>query len=77
LGLAIGLKGVEKMRVCIGENPDIFGRDADLWRKVESLGGYLPLAGIIERFWLDNKNREDGNMVMRATSIAPEGFLTV
>jgi hypothetical protein len=48
-------------------------------------GGYLPLAGIIERFWLDNKNREDGNwqehrdinMVMLATSLAPEGFLAV
>jgi hypothetical protein len=85
LGLAIGLKGVEKMRGCIGENRDIFGQDGDLWRKVESLGGYLPLASIIERFWLDNKNRGDGNwrehrdinMVMLATSIAPEGFLAV
>jgi hypothetical protein len=85
LGLAIGLKGVEKMRGCIGENRDIFGREGSLWRKVESLGGYLPLASIIERFWLDGKNRQDGNwrehqdinMVMLATSLAPEGFLTV
>lgn len=85
LGLAIGLKGVEKMRGYIGENPDIFGRECDLLQKTEALAGYLPLAGIIERFWLDNKNREDGNwqehrdinMVMLATSLAPEGFLTV
>jgi hypothetical protein len=85
LGLAIGLKGVEKMRLCIGENPEIFAREGDLWRKVDALGGYLPLAGIIERFWLDGKNREDGNwrehrdinMVMLATSLAPEGFLAI
>jgi hypothetical protein len=85
LGLGIGLKGVDKLRTVIGENQDILGREGSVWRKVEAIGVYLPLANIIERFWLDNKNREDGNwlehreinMVMLATSLAPEGFLTV
>jgi hypothetical protein len=85
LGLAIGLKGVEMMRVCIGENPRAFAGEGDLRRKVESLGGFAPLARIIERFWQDDKNRGDGNwlehrdinMVMLATSLAPGSFLTV
>jgi len=85
LGLAIGLKGVEMMRLCMVENPDTFSREGAVWRKVDALGTYLPLAGIIERFWLDGKNREDGNwrehrdinLVMLATSLAPEGFLKV
>jgi len=85
LGLAIGLKGVGMMQGCIGKNPGSPDLERSLQRKVEALSGYLPLSNIIERFWLDNKNREAGNwgenreinMVMLATSLAPEGFLTV
>jgi len=85
LGLAIGLKGVGMMQGCIGKNPGSPDLESSLQRKVEALSGYLPLSNIIERFWLDKKNREAGNwsehreinMVMLATSLAPEGFLTV
>jgi hypothetical protein len=85
LGLAIGLKGVEKMRGCIRENTDIFGREGSVSQKVEAFSGYLPLSNIIERFWMDDKNRQAGNwgehrdinMVMLATSLVPEGFLMI
>jgi hypothetical protein len=85
LGLAIGLKGVEKMRGCIRENTDIFGREGSVSRKVEALSGYLPLSNLIERFWQDKKNRDAGNwgehrdinMVMLATSMVPDGFLMI
>jgi hypothetical protein len=83
LGLSIGLKGVVKLHEWIGENPDLFG--ATLQRRVEALMGYAPLGETIERFWMEGKNREAGswaehreiNMVMLATSLAPEGFLMI
>ena len=85
LGLAIGLKGVGKVQGCIAGNPDLFGREGPLQRKVEALAGFVPLGQIIERFWLDEKNRETDswtdhreiNMVMLATCLVPDGFLTV
>jgi hypothetical protein len=85
LGLAIGLKAVGKLQGCIEDNPQLFGREGSVQRSVEALAGYLPLGEIIERFWLDDKNREadswtehrDINMVMLATSVAPDGFLLI
>jgi len=46
---------------------------------------YAPLAEIIETFWLEPENRESSswaehhgiNMVMLATSLAPEGYLNI
>jgi hypothetical protein len=46
---------------------------------------YVPLKEKIEQFWLDDKNREaftwtehrEINMVMLATSLAPDGFLGI
>jgi hypothetical protein len=85
LGLAIGLKAVAKLQGCIGENPHLFARGGSVQRSVEALDGYLQLGEIIERFWLDDKNREAGswtehreiNMVMLATSLNPDGFLLI
>jgi hypothetical protein len=85
LGLAIGLKGVGRLQGCIAGNPELFGREGSLLRKIEALTGFVPLGDIIERFWLDEKNREAGswgdhreiNMVMLATCLAPDGFLMV
>ena len=84
LGLAIGLRAVEKLKVLIGENPTLFEKKhlAQLW--VETLIRYTPLSKLIEKFWLESKNREasswtehrDINMVMLATSLAPDGYLT-
>ena len=85
LGLAIGLKSVAKLQGWLGENHDRFGKESPLPRQVTAIAGYLPLADIIERFWLDGKNRgadswiehREINMVMLATSLAPEEFLTI
>jgi hypothetical protein len=85
LGLAIGLKAVRKLQGCIEENPHHFAREGLVRRSVKSLAEYLPLGEIIERFWLDGKNRDAGswtehrdiNIVMLATSLAPDCFLMI
>jgi hypothetical protein len=85
LGLAIGLKAVMKLQGCIEENPHLFARGGAVQRSVHVLEGYLPLGEIIERFWLDDKNREASswtehleiNMVMLATRLAPDVFLLI
>jgi hypothetical protein len=85
LGLSIGLKGVKHMERWMEENPRLFGRESSLYQRIEALKEYLPLSEKIERFWLDEKNRKaeswtghrEINMVMLATSLAPEGFLMI
>ena len=85
LGLAIGLKGVAKLQGWLAENSGLFDRMNPVQRQAAALMEYLPLGEIIERFWLDGKNRDGGNwvehreinMVMLATALAPDGFLTI
>ncbi len=85
LGLAIGLRAVEKLQGLIGENPDLFGKKHPLHLRIEPLMRYSHLSAVIEKFWLERKNREasswtehrDINMVMLATSLAPDGYLTL
>jgi hypothetical protein len=85
LGLAIGLKGVEVLLEEVEGNPDVFGHKSPLQRRAEALRGYLPLGEAIDRFWMDDSNREAAtwiehreiNMVTLATSLAPEGFLKI
>ena len=85
LGLSIGLSGVGGLLHLIDENPALFGGDSSLQVQVEALQSYVPLGEAIERFWLDSGNQEAGswtehreiNMVMLATSLAPEGFVGV
>jgi len=84
-GLSIGLKAVEKLKNSMEEHPDSFGDPRRLGQKVAALMRYRPLAENIEAFWLEPKNRESGtwqehrdiNMVMLATSLVPEGFLSL
>lgn len=74
LGLAIGLHAVERLRELMGTSPE---RDA--------LMKYVPLAETIEAFWLEPENAKadtwmehrDINLVMLATSLAPDGYLTL
>jgi len=83
LGLAIGLKGVMPLREWVEKSSE--RRHSPLQRKVAALMEYLPLAGEIEDFWLEGSSREAGtwrdhreiNMVMLATSLAPDGFLSI
>jgi hypothetical protein len=85
LGLSIGLKGVVLLRGWSERHPELIAPKSPLERKIESLTGYLPLAGEIEGFWLEGRNREaetwrdhrEINMVMLATSLAPDGFLSI
>ncbi|MBO3832988.1 MAG: hypothetical protein FGF51_06325 [Candidatus Brockarchaeota archaeon] len=79
LGLSIGLKSLERLKGLVQQKPDLFGeRSRSL---VNSLLQYVFLAGKIEKFWLKNRGsgswREhlDINMVMLATSMAPDGYL--
>jgi hypothetical protein len=84
-GLSIGLKAVEKMQNAIEEHPDSFGDPRRLGQTIAALMRYRPLAKSIESFWLDPANRRGGtwdehrdiNTVMLATSLAPEGFLSL
>ena len=85
LGLSIGLSGVKKLPEWIRNNPGLFDRAGPLQQKIKVLLEYLPLREKIEKFWLNKKNQESGtwtehrdiNMVMLATSLAPEGFLEI
>jgi hypothetical protein len=85
LGLSIGLKCLLDLSSIIEENPSIFGSKGPLHRKIAEMRKYMPLAEVIEKFWLDEENRKSGfweeqreiNMVMLATSLDHEGFSTI
>lgn len=85
LGLAIGLQGVARLPEWIRRHPDVFGGDGSLERKVAALLAHQPLGEEIGRFWMDGGNRHSAlwrehaeiNMVMLATSLAPDGFLLI
>jgi hypothetical protein len=67
------------------EIPHLFNKKHPLHSRIETLMQYAPLIEIIEMFWLEQKNRQasswtahrDINMVMLATSLAPDGYLTL
>jgi hypothetical protein len=83
--LSIGLSAVEKLQKGIEENPGVFSRESRLHELAEDLMEYLPLRKMIERFWMDDRNRQattwidhrEINMVMLATSLAPDEFLMI
>jgi len=85
LGLSIGLRAVEKLQGLIEENPAIFNQQLIKHSQIETLVRYAPLAETIEAFWLEPRNRKTStwtghyeiNMVMLATSLAPDGYLSV
>ena len=84
LGLSIGLRAVEKLKNLIEQNPGVF-KKYPLHSRIESLMRYTLFSKIIETFWLERANREAGtwkahrdiNMVTLATSLAPDGYLTL
>ncbi len=83
LGLSIGLNAVELLDARLKKGPG--QRDGVLAEQVDLLQGFVPLAGKIERFWVEPRNRlaatwkdhEDINAVMLATSLAPAEFLRI
>ena len=85
LGLSIGLRAVQRLQGLIGSRPKLFGKGHPVHPKIKSLVRYLPLCDGIEKFWMDPASRDNAtwrahreiNMVMLATSLAPDGFLVV
>jgi hypothetical protein len=85
LGLAIGLRAVQRTQALLGENPAVFAAIPALGSRLERLQCYAPLIETIERFWLEPANRavetwkehENINAVMLATSLAPDGYLAL
>lgn len=82
-GLSIGLKAVQRMQKVIQHNPSPFGSKHRVNSRIEALLRFAPYGEMIEKFWLEPKNRNaatwsehrDINMIMLATSIAPDGYL--
>jgi hypothetical protein len=85
LGLSIGLHAVERLRLLVEKQPAAFAGLRMLSTPIDTLVQYVPLAAEIEEFWANQASRETGswtahwdiNMVMLATSLAPDGFLTI
>ena len=85
LGLSIGLHAIEKLSGLIEPAPHDFSLKLRLQSRAESLMQYTSLSNVIETFWLEPANRQasswrehhDINMVMLATSLAPDGYLTL
>lgn len=85
LGLSIGLRAVERLQTLVKENPERFEKRVQLPSRLAVLRRYTPLADSIETFWLDRPHREaeswlahrEINMVMLATSLAPDGYLSL
>ena len=85
LGLSIGLRAVERLQKLTELHPALFGKDRELRALLSTLGRHVPLGAEIEGFWIEEVNQASGtwtdhidiNMVMLATSLAPEGYLTI
>lgn len=85
LGLSIGLHAVGTMEDLLEGHPGRFANKENLQRRLAKLHGYLPVGAEIEAFWLrpeslagENRSaHRDINMVMLATSLLPEGFLSL
>ena len=83
LGLAIGLRAIERLQALAEQHSSLFDKKHPVQSRIESLMRYATLIEKIEMFWLDPTNREpdswtahrDINMVMLATSLAPMGYL--
>jgi hypothetical protein len=85
LGLSIGLRAVKKLQELVKYNRGYFDKEHPVHSLIERLMRYDQLREDIEMFWLERTNREantwtehrDINMVMLATSLAPDGYLTL
>jgi hypothetical protein len=85
LGLSIGLHAAGRMRELIDQHREALGKRSSLSAQIEHLLMYTGLQKEIEAFWLEDRNRKSKNwsahrhinMVMLATSLAPDGFLSL
>jgi hypothetical protein len=85
LGLSIGLSAVERLEGLMRHDPELRNSEPRLHSRIEDIMRYVPLGEDIQTFWLDPVNRKAGswtehreiNMVMLATSLAPDGYLGI
>jgi hypothetical protein len=85
LGLSIGMHAVVKLEKLVKENQDHFNEKRTLHKYIKLLMHFTRLIEIIESFWLEDSSRKskswidhiDINMVMLATSLAPDGYLSI
>jgi len=85
LGLSIGLHAAEKLVGLIRHAPGNVKAKPHLRSRADYLMDYASLRDRIETHWLEPANRKlaswtehrDINMVMLATSLAPDGYLTL
>jgi len=85
LGLSVGLHAIERLPGLIKQIPGDSNLKQRLHARTESLMRYTPLSDVIEKYWLHATNRQaeswiahrDINMVMLATSLAPDGYLSL
>ncbi|MCA8944247.1 MAG: hypothetical protein KDB80_16900 [Planctomycetes bacterium] len=81
LGFAIGLHALPKLRDLVATHEV----SASVESSLTDLMKLVPLAGRIEQFWLEPRNRssrsfvdhEDIDAVMLATSLVPDGYLEI
>jgi len=84
-GLSIGLRGLATVEGLLDKKPELFIRGEQLRTQIGILLHYKPMIDSIEQFWRQPASREsntwkdhrDINEVMLATSLAPDGFLTL
>ncbi len=84
-GLSIGLKAVDRLQGLMAAHPAQFSDRRRPAAAMADLREHRQLGGAIEAFWLAPGNREssswqahrDINEVMLATSLAPDGFLSL
>ncbi|WP_414470064.1 hypothetical protein [Methanobacterium sp. ACI-7] len=82
LGFSIGLKGINHIQELFDE---YFNKDSELEGIIASFKPYLPIAETINEFWMDQTNQKarswvdhkEINMVMLATSLAPDEFIII
>jgi hypothetical protein len=85
LGLSIGMGMVERLPGLVERNELAFDKEHGLQAQINALKPYEALKEVIERFWLQPGSQEseswiahrDINMVMLATSLSPDGFLSL
>ena len=85
LGLSIGLRAFQRLQRLIEGHPKIFSKGRPVHAKIKSLMRFQPLCEGIEKFWLDPASRDNEtwrahreiNMVMLATSLAPDSYLVL
>ncbi len=85
LGLSIGFRAVEMLAEFINDHRGPLETESALRPRIERLAAYGPFREQIESFWLDRRNRavqswtdhREINMVMLATSLAPDGYFTL